>query len=158
MKKYLFIVLFVLFSFNLYASENEYTISESEYGVFSRDFLNVTNTKSSSSCNVKLNNKLLFTEHCNSENEIKLLYFSNLSARNNQFYFIFNINNKKLLVIEFFDELQLILKHKAYIEWDSSIPEIIVDNDAKNLIINKYDKNKIVAKYKYQNGKVSKIK
>lgn len=98
MKKYLFIVLFVLFSFNLYASENEYTISESEYGVFSRDFLNVTNTKSGSSCNVKLNNKLLFTEHCNSENEIKLIYFSNLSARNNQFYFIFNNNNKKLLV------------------------------------------------------------
>ena len=30
MKKYLFVVLFVLFSFNLYASENEYIINESE--------------------------------------------------------------------------------------------------------------------------------
>lgn len=158
MKKGLFIILFTFFSFSLYAADNEYSIIESEYGIYFRTFLDITNTKSGSSCNVKLNNKLLFTEHCNSENEIKLIYFSNLSARNNQFYFIFNINNKKLLVIEFFNELKLILKHKAYIEWDSSIPEIIVDNDAKNLIINKYDKNIIVAKYKYQNGKVSKIK
>lgn len=73
MKKYLFVVLFVLFSFNLYASENEYIINESEYGVFSKDFLNVTNTKSGSICNVKLNNKLLFAENCNSENAIKLI-------------------------------------------------------------------------------------
>lgn len=157
---YLVIIITFLNCSYLFAAENEYVIEESDYGVFSKSFIDITSSKNSSKCKINLNNSLLFEETCSSEKDIKLIYFANFYNKNFETinFMVFNINNKKLLVMEFneyIDTLKLI--NKSYLEWDSSLPEIIANNDEASLTIKKYANNKEVLKYKYKNGSVSKI-
>lgn len=152
------IITFLNFSY-LIAAENEYVIKENNYGVFSKSFIDITSSKNSSKCKINLNKSLLFEETCNSEKDIKLIYFTNFYNKNSEtiYFLVFNINNTKLLIMEFNQNItKLKLRNKSYIEWDNSIPEIIANNSEASLTIKKYANNKEVLKYKYKNGSVSK--
>lgn len=164
MKKILILLLLIVLSGNVYATQQEtekYIISTSEYGIRMNKFINITSIKSGNKCKVKLNNTVLFEETCEQESYIKLLYYSALSVKNGINYFVFQNKNAKLIVVELIEDgvHNLSFKNIASIGWNSnSIPEIKVDNENMLLTINKLDKNKITEQYQYKNGKINKIK